>query len=262
MKRDSNEMRNKGRGRPKFLLNKTSLKELEDVISSYRENVKPRGTISINSIVKYSKELYQKEQVKYLFSEHFWKNGEGRDILERKNQVIKAIVVDKELTDSTRIIDTRDAVEKLYNGNDSSKKRIINSLIRNEKNLIRVHKENSQLKSNLEALHTELENVKKDRDRALNKLKSVETTMFSWLDASVHKDSMLTNIITTGKSRNSIVKKFFESAFDQPLDGYKKFEEYRTSEKRVEETTISKYDNQKVIEIKDKNKESLYNFKF
>lgn len=252
----------KRRGRPKFELDTESLKAIEEVISSYRNNVKPRGIISINSIVKHSKELYEDKRIGYLFSEHFWKNGEGRNIIEEKNQVIKAIPMNNTLSDSNTIVDTEDAIEKLYKGNHSNKKKLINSLIRNEKNLIRLQKENKKFKDSLEKLQKELEIVKEDKNRALASLKEVESIMFNWLNASAHKDVPLTNIITTGNSRNSIVNKFFETAFDKPMDGYKKFEEYRLYRGDMEEGKSNRYDSEKVIELKDKNKNSLYNIEF
>ncbi|WP_233522487.1 hypothetical protein [Peribacillus glennii] len=58
------------------------------------------------------------------------------------------------------------------------------------------------------------------------------------LDASSDKDTPLINIISTGKTRTSVVDEFFLKTFNDPADGYKKFDEYSAERVHANEKVI------------------------
>ena len=85
-------------------------------------------------------------------------------------------------------------------------------------------------------------------DELLNKLNEYEEIFFQWLDASSSKDVPLINAITTGKSRNKIVDRLFETMFsDNLLEGYNVFEHYRKHE------NVKRTPNNNIVQLKEKN---------
>lgn len=247
MSKSNSKQNSVKRGRPKQKITKEIKELVEHIIYRYRKEVKPRGLITINGIVKYSEELYQKKQIDYKLKEHFWKRGYGRSVIDNKNKVIQTVPNDNELTDKEAVVDTVDAVEKLYKGKPSDKKKIISSLRRNEVNLIRVRKENETLRKKIKKLETELEKAKQEKTLLSEDVKELQEMFFSWLDASVNNNNPLINTITTGPTRSSVVDEFFVKAFNNPTDGIKKFQEYRNA----------KSSKKNVVSIDDTKKKSI-----
>lgn len=243
-----------GRGRPKTDLTTELKATVDKIIALYREQVQPRGLISYNSIYKFAEELYETKQIEYRLKEHFWKKGHGRDLIDKANKVIQVVATNKEQSDKNKIVDTVDAVDKLFTGKAVDKRKLIASLKRNEDNLLRFQNENEKLQKRLEKTKAEIQELKEKNKTKSETIKELESLFFSWLEASDDGNNSLVNLISTGQSRTSVVDEFFKSAFSDPKTGFSKFEEFRNS--------TTKTDNIVSFSEKKKDKTVLDDFSF
>lgn len=182
-------------------------------------------------VYRYTKEQYNAGKIDILFSEDFWRKvgRQGRDAIDKANEIYQYIPShfhNKE--EDENVIDTNDAVNKFFEGKKSNKTKLIGALQMNENKLKTHIQKNSRLKKQINNQNNEIAELKNKNSEFLHKLNEYEEIFFQWLDASSNKEIPLINTITTGKSRNKIVDRLFETMFsDNALKGYKEFEDYR-----------------------------------
>lgn len=202
-------------------------------------------------VYRYTKNQYNNGKISILFSEDFWRKigRQGREAIDKANEVYQySLPHSNSKEGSESVIDTNDAVNKFFEGKESNKTKLIGALQINENKLKTYIQRNNVFKERITKRDRRIAELKKEKSTLINKLNEYEEIFFQWLDASSSKDVPLINTITTGKSRNKIVDKLFETMFsDNVLEGYNEFENYR---KHADDKRIA---NDNIVQLKQKN---------
>lgn len=221
------------RGAPPLEITPEVKSTVENIIDRYRSERKPAGLLSYNALVIYAAELYEEKECDVLLREHFWKKGYGREVIDAKNKVISTIIPDSTHSDRNVVVDTADAIEKFFTGKSTDKKKLLLSLKRNEVNLLRLHRHNTELEKRLERKEEQIAQLKEKNNALTESIAKMEAMFFAWLDASSNNKTPLIDLITTGderlNKRTSVVDEFFRTAFSEPAAGYQKLYDYQTS---------------------------------
>ncbi|KYD04108.1 hypothetical protein B4102_3328 [Heyndrickxia sporothermodurans] len=201
--------------------------EIKNIVFRYIQEEKIEGLITYSEMYRFAKKLYENGEIPYKLSDEFWRrsNRQGRKIVDETNESYKVTVQGTKTDHSDVFIDTEECVNKFFSGKTADKKRLIQALKLNEKKA----KESSKYIEKIEQQSMEIE-VQKNKVKELQKLvEQQQTILFSWFNASHKSDVPLINLMTTGKSRHPIVDLFFETAFSNKEEGYKRFEDYSKS---------------------------------
>ena len=70
-------------------------------------------------VYRYSKDLFENGEIEYNI-ESFWRKGEGRDTIDKTNQVMQHHIPN-EVQEDESIINTNDIVNKFFTGKTSDK---------------------------------------------------------------------------------------------------------------------------------------------
>ena len=200
-------------------------------------------------VFRHSKKMYEHGLCEHLFSEDFWRKPgrQGREAIDQANKIYEYSSSNLEETSKIKIVDTVDAVNKLFDGTSKSKEKLIGALIMNENKLKEMVKSSDDLKSKLVFQNELNSELKRDIKALKSRLEEYEDLFFQWLDASSDARVSLVNLIRTGKTRSKVVDKLFESMFtEDPLQGYDEFERFREKKKSSNTKT------EKVIKLKSK----------
>lgn len=223
---------------------------IDAVIYDFIEGNKNTGTLKYMDVFRHSQKMYENGSCEHLFSEDFWRKPgrQGREAIDQANKVYEYSSNSLEATSRIKIVDTVDAVNKLFDGTSKGKEKLIGALIMNENKLKEIIKSNDDLKLRLEVQNELNIDLKQDMKALKSKLEEYEGLFFQWLDASSDDGVPLVNLIRTGKTRGKVVDKLFETMFaEDPLQGYDEFERFRSKRK------VSSPAKEKVIEFKSKN---------
>lgn len=223
---------------------------IDAVIYEFTQENKSTGTLKYMDVFRHSKKMYEHGLCEHLFSEDFWRKPgrQGREAIDQANKIYEYSSSNLEETSKIKIVDTVDAVNKLFDGTSKSKEKLIGALIMNENKLKEMVKSSDDLKSKLVFQNELNSELKRDIKALKSRLEEYEDLFFQWLDASSDARVPLVNLIRTGKTRSKVVDKLFESMFtEDPLQGYDEFERFREKKKSSNTT------NEKVIKLKSKN---------
>ncbi|CAN7272713.1 hypothetical protein [Paenibacillus sp. LjRoot56] len=243
-------MEKKNVGKPKIVLPKELINE---IIHLFIKDKKVSGLISYMDVLRFSIELenngtleslrlkykdkiVNEEKIKQNLElrEHFWRKGDGRKAIDEANKVL-LFQIPGGTENIEQVVDTSDAIEKFFLGKSADKYKLLGALQINEQKLKRYIKENRNLMEKISKLERKNEELLSRLSKSESKCNSYEQVMFTWLDASMSSESSLVNLMTTGKSRHPIVKLFFEKIFsDDPLMGYRAFDEFRSNRSNPE----------------------------
>ncbi|MEK4230491.1 hypothetical protein [Solibacillus sp. FSL H8-0538] len=199
--------------------------EIENIIYLFTQKEKVTGWIKYSEVYRFANKLYEERVINYKLSEDYWRRDgrQGKEIIDKTNKLYENTIINKNDKSHGVYVDTEECVNKFFSGKPSDKKRLIEALKINEKKA----KESNNLLVKIDTMKEEL-SVHHEKNKELQALvKQQQMILFSWFNASLKTDVPLTNLITTGKSRQPIVDLFFETAFSNPMEGYEKFEEYR-----------------------------------
>lgn len=210
------------KGRPKIYIPENIVKE---IIYRFSKERKTSGKIKYMDVFRYSNELFKNKEIQYEISEFYWRKGEGRNLIDKANEVIThSITTTDENLDET-VIDTEDAVNKFYTGKKQDKDKLIGALKINEQKLKQYIKRTSRTEKQLSESREQIRILKEKIDNLNQQLTKYENKLFEWLELSNNKNVPLYNLLTTGSSRTSIVENLLKSIFsDNPLDVFRKIE--------------------------------------
>lgn len=203
------------------------LKLADEIIDLFQQKVQPNGKISIRNIINFSKDMFEKGTVNKLFKEHFWKNTQGRELIDNRNKLINIIPFDGEQAEITNVIDTVETVEKYFNGGKTQKQRLISSLKRNENRLKKVANQLTKKDLIIAKLEEELLKVKEKNKQIEEKNKKLEELLFTWLDASSISENHLYDLATVNSKRSPIVTELFVQGFNKPKEGFEAFKSFK-----------------------------------
>jgi hypothetical protein len=226
--------------------------EIDKIIFQYTQIYKNNGLLKYMDIYRFAMELYNHEKIPFKLSEDFWRKvgRQGRESIDRANEVYEHSIILSDEEDE-KIIDSTDAINKFFEGKNSNKEKLIGAVKINETKLKKYIYKNKKITNELSKKNLIISELKKEKALLEGKNKEYENLFFEWLDSSSNQNIPIVNLITTGKSRNRIVQKLFDTMFeDNPLLGFEEFDNYRTK-KRNDYDTPNKV--VPINEIKKKN---------
>ncbi len=198
----------------------------------YTQENKGNGLIKYLDVYRYSEQLYEQKVIPYKFSEDFWRKSgrQGREAIDRANEIYEYSPLPNNESNTEKIIDTMDAMDKFFEGSKSNKDKLQGAMLINENKLKKYIQKNQSLLERLNNREHTINDLKRKNIELHKRLDEYEEIFFMWLDASSNKNVPLINLVTTGKTRNIVVDKLFQSMFsDDPLKGYEQFEKYRNA---------------------------------
>lgn len=234
----SNKKNRKGAGRKKKLYDDQAIL---DLIYSCIEEKKIIGQVKYQIVHPYCLELYEEKKIDFKLSEDYWrKTGrQGTELLKRVNKiVIDQVEVDEH--DDVNVVNTEDAINKLYNGKKENKKKLLDTLKLNEVKLKKYINECKRLENKVDMLEKDLILKKQDAQEWKNKAEELQRQLFLIMEYSASENFPIVNILNTGKTRTEAVTKQLESLFgDNPTIGYE-YEQYMIEkcEKREEKESV------------------------
>lgn len=193
-------------------------KEIDKIIYRFTQEEKVSGWIKYSEVFRYANRLYENGEIPYKLSEDYWRREgkQGKKAIDKVNKTYEAKFNNSKTSKSEVYIDTEECVDKFFTGKQSDKKRLIQALKLNEKKA----KDYNELLGKIDDLKGTIESLITDKKSLEEKLDQYEMILFSWFYSSIKSDVPLTNLLTTGKSRDPIVDLFFENAFSNPKEGY------------------------------------------
>ncbi len=233
-------MNSKSRGRPRKVYDEN---EIENIVLKCREEWNIKGLVKYSDVYNYGLELYKRREITYKLSEDFWRkpNRQGTIILSRVNEVISDTVKVDE-TETEFIINTHDAIDKLFSGKEKNKQELINKLTINEVKAKQYMTANVQLRGNITKLEKEIQFLKEKSDTYKNKSETLQLLLFKVMEYSKKRGFPVENLFNTGKTRTEPVDLIMDSLFsDNPDVGYE-FNNY-----------IGNKDGKNVVPIKEGN---------
>ncbi|MEE3953436.1 hypothetical protein [Peribacillus frigoritolerans] len=219
----------KKRGRPKKEIPKEIV---QDIIYSYTKDYNVSGKISYMDVYRFSQELYKNEKTPYNIGEFFWRKGEGRDAIDKANQIIKHSSP-KPYIEDEMIVNTEEAINKYFDGNKADKQKLIRTLKMNEIKLQKLIQKSNNLEKELFEIKQEVVKAKEQTQNWKNKVGIYEDKMFQWMEMSISKDVPLKNLLSTGKSRNKTVDELLKSILsDNPLEVFDRMKDIMQQKKQ------------------------------
>lgn len=198
----------------------------------FTQDNKGNGLIKYLDVYRYSLKLYEEDKIPYKLSEDFWRKSgrQGRKAIDKANEIYEYSPLPNDESKTEKIIDTIDALDKFFEGSKSNREKLQGALLINENKLKNYIQKNQVLSERLNKREQTINELREKNNGLQVRINEYEEIFFQWLDASSNKNTPLINLITTGKTRNPIVDRVFQSMFsDDPIKGYKQFEEYRSN---------------------------------
>lgn len=224
--------------------------DIAAILYDFIEKNEFTGTLKYMEVFRHNQKMHENGICEHLFSEDFWRKPgrQGREAIDQANKVYEYSSNSLKSTNRIKIVDTVDAVNKLYDGTPRGKEKLIGALIINENKLKEINKSNESLRSKLEVQIELNSKLKQDKKVLKSRLEEYEELFFQWLDASSDDSVPLINLIRTGKTRTRVVDNLFATMFaDDPLRGYDEFESYKRKNK------VPSSSNENLIKFKSKN---------
>jgi hypothetical protein len=238
----------KGAGRKKKLYNEQVILNL---IYNCIDEKKIVGKVKYQEVYPYCLELYENKRVDFKLSEDYWRKPgrQGYEILKQVNSVAtEDVEIDEE--DIVSVVNTEDAINKLYDGKEANKKKLLNMLNLNEVNLRRYIKECKKLNNKIDILEEKFIIKNQDVQEWKNKAEELQRQLFLILEYSESKNFPIVNLLNTGETRIEPVNKQLETLFgDNPTIGYE-YKQY------IEEKSQKLRQQDKVTQLADKKQKS------
>ncbi|WP_141559549.1 hypothetical protein [Bacillus pseudomycoides] len=247
----SNKKNRKGAGRKKKLYDD---QVILDLIYSCIEEKKIIGQVKYQIVHPYCLGLYEEKKIDFKLSEDYWRKPgrQGTELLNKVNKiVIDQVEVDEH--DDVNVVDTEDAINKLYNGKKENKKKLLDTLKLNEVKLKKYITECKRLEKKVDILEEELTLKKQVAQEWKNKAEELQRQLFLIMEYSASENFPIVNILNTGKTRTEAVTKQLESLFgDNPTIGYE-YEQYMIEkrEQKEEKESVVSISNRKRISAAD-----------
>ncbi|MBM7651780.1 hypothetical protein [Neobacillus cucumis] len=217
--------------------NKTTYSEefIEGLIYRYADEYKVHGEVPYMDMLRFTDELIKNKEIdigKVSFGEYFWRKGDGRDAIDKANQVMKHSIQNGFQEDKS-YVDTRSTVNKFFKGTNANKEKLINNLMINEKKLQHYMKKCEQLEKDLLKTKEALQQEKVSRQRNKEESETYKETLFQWTELSVSKDIPIVNLFSTGKTRHQVVEEMLKNVLsDKPIATFKKMNDFIESSKK------------------------------
>jgi|SRR5690606_215264 len=190
-----------------------------DIIYECKKELSIKGKIKYSQVYQYALENFNNEKYPFLkkkLSEDYWrKNGrQGKELIDKVNAVEEVLLKKDNDEESALVVNTEDAVNKLFTGGNKEQKQLIDKLRNNEVNAKKFYKKALKLEE-------ELRNEREQKILWKEKAGRLQIIIFQLLEYSGSKNFPIENIINTGKTRNEPVNKILQSVFsDEPTIGY------------------------------------------
>jgi hypothetical protein len=231
-RKGGNEDMTQKRGRPKKYFPPELIKE---IIYRYTKEQKITGKIAYMDVYRFSKELFENGEIEYDLGEFFWRKGEGRTAIDKTNQVMQHSISNGVQEDES-LVDTKSTVNKFFTGKKTDKEKLIGALKINEVKLQQYIKKCQKQEKELFEVKVALEKEKEKSSKYKADTDSYQETLFQWMELSMSKDIPLTNLLTIGKTRTSIVEELLKSMLSEnPIDVFNKMNELKKSDSTHEE---------------------------
>ncbi|BCC18524.1 TPA: hypothetical protein ACLE2C_003579 [Bacillus paranthracis] len=223
----------KGAGRKKALYDE---QVILDLIYSCIEEKKIIGQVKYQIVHPYCLGLYEEKKINFKLSEDYWRKPgrQGTELLTKVNRVvIDQVEVDKH--DIVNVVNTEDAINKLYDGKRENKKKLLDTLKLNEVKLKKYINECKRLENKVDMLGKDLILKKQDAQEWKNKAEELQRQLFLIMEYSASENFPIVNILNTGRTRTEAVTKQLESLFgDNPTIGYE-YEQYMIEKREWKE---------------------------
>lgn len=224
-----------------------------NIIYNCIDDLKIKGKVKYSQVYKYALKKYNDGEYSFLknsLSEDYWRktNRQGKELIDKVNQIDEVyIATNANEENGETIIQTEDAINKLFNGNEKDKKKLIDHLRINEVKAKKFYKQTVKLQ-------TELEKEKEQKEIWKNKAENLQTVLFQIMEYSASKDFPIENLINTGKSRKNGATNVLEQIFsDDPTLGFE-FKDFQNKSKEKKQA------DEKIIPIKKKSSSATDDF--
>ncbi|BCD00044.1 hypothetical protein BC30048_2946 [Bacillus cereus] len=238
----------KGAGRKKTIHER---QVILDLIYDCIEEKKIVGEIKYQYIYPYCKKMYEDKIIDIKLSEDYWRKPgrQGTQLLEEINRVnSENVAIDDD--DIVNIINTEDAINKLFDGKESNKKTLLDTLKLNEVKLKKYVKEYNRLNDKVDSLKQELLEQKQNTTDWKLKAEELQLQLFLLMEYSESKNFPIVDILKTGNARTEAVAKKLQHLFgENPTIGYD-YEQY------IERKHEEQRQHDKVVQLPDKSGKS------
>ncbi|MEJ9126363.1 hypothetical protein P4I92_22100 [Bacillus cereus] len=193
-----------------------------NLIYSCIKEMKVVGRTKWQVVYPYCLKLYEDKEIDFKLSEDFWRkpDRQGTLLLKKINAVVEE-EVEVDERDIVSVVNTEDAINKLYDGKESNKKKLVDMLRLNEVKLKKYIEECRRLNNKINKLEGDFEKKRNEAQEWKDKFEELQRTMFLLMEYSESKNFPIVNILNTGKARTEAVDKQLESLFgEKPIVGY------------------------------------------
>ncbi|WP_430476951.1 hypothetical protein [Bacillus cereus] len=207
-----------------------------NLIYSCIKEMKVVGRTKWQVVYPYCLKLYEDKKIDFKLSEDFWRkpDRQGTLLLKKINAVVEE-EVEVDERDIVSVVNTEDAINKLYDGKESNKKKLVDMLRLNEVKLKKYIEECRRLNNKVNKLKEDLETKKNEAQEWKDKFEELQRTMFLLMEYSESKNFPIVNILNTGKAKTEAVAKQLESLFlENPIVGYE-YDQYIKNKKLKQE---------------------------
>lgn len=226
--------------------------EILNLIYSYIQETNLAGIVRYQEMYPYCLKLYEEGKISFKLSEDFWRKPgrQGTLLLKKVNEVVED-EVQVHVQDKENIVSTEDAINKYFDGKDSNKKKLIDSLRLNEVKLKKYIEQYNKQSKKINKLQQDLEQQKQICEVQEDRIKELQRILFLMMEYSSSLNFPIVNLITTGVTRTKPVEKQLKDIFEkEPTIAYD-YEQFIKKKKSVE----------KITSINIKSKSALDDFK-
>lgn len=224
-----------------------------NIIYNCMDELKIKGKVKYSQVYKYALKKYNEGVYPFLndpLSEDYWRkaNRQGKDLIDKVNQIDEVYITSSVNEENAEtIIQTEDAINKLFNGNEKDKKKLIDHLRINEVKAKKFYKQ-------IAKLQTELNEEKEQKEMWKDKAENLQTILFQIMEYSASKNFPIENLINTGKTRTDGTTNILEMLFsDDPTIGFE-FKDFQNKSKEKKQA------DEKIIPIKKKSSSAADDF--
>ncbi|OXM83684.1 hypothetical protein [Paenibacillus rigui] len=198
------------------------------IIDDCKRGLKLKGKIKYMDVYRFASDGFNNGKYPYLkrkLSDDYWRkpNRQGKQLVDKVNAFTEEHLPAIGTSESNEIlINTEDAVNRLFSGSAKDKNQLINTLRINEMKA-------KQFFSRLSRIEKELQNEREQKLYWKNRFERIQTIIFQLMEYSASKDFPIENIMNTGRTRTKPVTNILESVFsNDPTISYE-FESYIVS---------------------------------
>ncbi|PEQ96603.1 hypothetical protein CN481_00215 [Bacillus sp. AFS006103] len=228
----------KGAGRKKKTYDEQVILNL---IYTYIQETGLAGIVKYQDIHPYCLRLYEEGTIPFKLSEDFWRKPgkQGTLLLQKVNEVSKEEVEVHE-QDKENVVNTEDAINKLFEGKETNKKKLIDSLRINEVKLKKYIEQYNQQRLKINELQNHIERQKENSKELIQKNNELQKLLFSIMEYSSSLNFPIANLITTGITRTNPVYEQLKGAFGEAPNLLYEYDQYIKKKKGTEKEAYEK----------------------